>query len=177
MFAASTATDMFDTVVIATDGSESGRRAVETALDLAATFGAAVHALYVVDESRVDPLPEDVHGEVRDALDEQAEEALAAVERVAEQRGGFATTDRANGGGDPTSSATDGEVTVAVREGRPADEITRYARDVDADVVATGTRGRNGEHSFLLGSVAEAVVRTCPVPVLTVRQLEPGVEA
>ncbi|MFC7176360.1 universal stress protein [Halosegnis marinus] len=144
---------MFDTVVIATDGSESGRRAVEAALDLAATFGAAVHALYVVDESRVDALPEDVHEEVHAALESQAAESLAAV------RG-----------------ASDREVTVAVREGRPATEITAYAREVEADVVATGTRGRDGEHSFLLGSVAEAVVRTCPVPVLTVRQLEAGVE-
>lgn len=140
---------MFDTVVIATDGSESGRRAVDTALDLATTFCADVHALYVVDESRVDALPEGIHDEVRDALEAQAESSLAAVE-----------------------AATDREVTVAVREGRPPPEITAYARAVDADVVATGTRGRDGEHSFLLGSVAEAVVRTCPVPVLTVRQLE-----
>jgi nucleotide-binding universal stress UspA family protein len=140
---------MFDTVVIATDGSESGRRAVDAALDVAATFEAAVHALYVVDESQVDALPENVHDEVRAALDEQAEASLAAVE-----------------------NATDREVTLAVREGRPAAEITAYAREVDADVVATGTRGRDGEHSFLLGSVAESVVRNCPVPVLTVRQLE-----
>jgi nucleotide-binding universal stress UspA family protein len=144
---------MFDTVVIATDGSESGRRAVDAALDLAATFDAAVHALYVVDSGRVDALPEDVHGEVRRALDEQAEESLAAVQK-----------------------ATDRAVTVAVREGRPASEITSYAREVDASVVVTGTRGRDGEHSFLLGSVAEAVVRTCPVPVLTVRQLEANVK-
>ena len=140
---------MFDTVVIATDGSESGRRAVDAALDVTATFEAAVHALYVVDESQVDALPENVHDEVRAALDEQAEASLAAVE-----------------------NATDREVTLAVREGRPAAEITAYAREVDADVVTTGTRGRDGEHSFLLGSVAESVVRNCPVPVLTVRQLE-----
>lgn len=140
---------MFETVVIATDGSESGRRAVDSALDLAEKFDATVHALYVVDRSRFDGLPEDVGGEVERALGEQAEAALEAVgERAA------------------------GDVTTTVREGRPASEITAYAREVDADVVATGTRGRDGEHSFLLGSVAEHVVRTCPVPVLTVRQLE-----
>jgi nucleotide-binding universal stress UspA family protein len=38
-------------------------------------------------------------------------------------------------------------------------------------MVAMGTRGRHGENRFLVGSVAEQVVRTCPVPVLTVRQL------
>lgn len=140
---------MFETVVIATDGSESGRRAVETALDLAERFEAEVHALCVVDRSRVAGLPDELHGEVERALESQAERSLSAVR------------DR-----------TGREVTTAVREGSPAAEITGYAREVGADVVATGTRGRDGEHSFLLGSVAERVVRTCSVPVLTVRQLE-----
>ena len=140
---------MFDTVVIATDGSTSGRRAVTVALDVARRFEASVHALYVVDETQVDGLPEDVHEDVREALEAQADESLDAVETAADQ-----------------------PVTVAVREGDPATEIIDYADDTDADMVATGTRGRHGEHSFIVGSVAETVVRDCPVPVLTVRQLE-----
>ncbi|MDZ7745112.1 MAG: universal stress protein [Halobacteriales archaeon] len=140
---------MFDTVVIATDGSTSGRRAVTAALDVARRFEASVHALYVVDETQMNGLPEDVHDEVRTALESQADESLDAVE-----------------------SAADQPVTVAVREGDPATEIIDYAEDTDADMVATGTRGRHGEHSFVVGSVAETVVRDCPVPVLTVRQLE-----
>lgn len=140
---------MFDTVVIATDGSTSGRRAVTVALDVARRFEASVHALYVVDETQVDGLPEDVHDDVRDALEAQADESLDAVE-----------------------AAADKPVTVTVREGDPAAEIIEYADEIDADMVATGTRGRHGEHSFIIGSVAEAVVRDCPVPVLTVRQLE-----
>jgi len=140
---------MFDTVVIATDGSTSGRRAVTVALDVARRFEASIHALYVVDETQVDGLPEDVHDDVREALEAQADESLDAVETAADQ-----------------------PVTVAVREGDPATEIIDYADDTDADMVATGTRGRHGEHSFIVGSVAETVVRDCPVPVLTVRQLE-----
>ncbi|WP_251329317.1 universal stress protein [Haloplanus pelagicus] len=139
---------MFDTIVIATDGSKSVRRAVSVALDLAERFDAAVHALYVVDEGEVESSPERVREEMRAALDESGEEALAAIR-----------------------DATDREVTTAVREGRPATEIREYANDYDADVVAMGTRGRHGENRFLIGSVAERVVRTCPVPVLTVRQL------
>lgn len=142
---------MFETVIIATDGSKSGERAVAAAVDLAEKFDATVHALCVLDESRVDALPERLHEEVHGALEEQAEEALEAV------------ASRVHG---------ETETVTAVRTGDPAREIARYAEEVDADVVATGTRGRDGEHSFLLGSVAEAVVRTCPVPVLTVRQLE-----
>ncbi|TYL38412.1 universal stress protein [Natronococcus pandeyae] len=140
---------MFDTVVVATDGSDSVNRAVDVALDLADRFDADVHALSVIDASEVDASPEQLRTELRTALETTADAALATVE------------DR-----------TDAEVTTAVREGRPAAEICEYARDVDADVVATGTRGRHGENRLLLGSVAERVVRRSPVPVLTVRQLE-----
>ena len=142
---------MIDTVVIATDGSESVTRAVQVALDVARRFDAAVHALYVVDTGEVESSPEELRDDLQNALESQGEEALDAV------------TDHA-----------DREVTTAVREGRPAAEITEYAREADADVVATGTRGRHGENRFLIGSVAERVVRSCPVPVLTVRQLENG---
>ncbi len=140
---------MFDTVVVATDGSESVGRAVDVALDFAERFDAAVHALSVVDVGEVESSPDALRDQLRDALERRGEEAVTAV---ATQAGG--------------------DVTTAVRHGRPAAVIGEYARDVDADVVATGTRGRHGENRFLVGSVAERVVRTCPVPVLTVRQLD-----
>ncbi|MEF8774788.1 MAG: universal stress protein [Halobacteriales archaeon] len=142
---------MFETVVIATDGSASAERAVAAAADLANAFDAAVHALYVVDEGEIGGTPEDVRADLAEALTAAGEEALEVVR-------------------DETAAAGVDQVTTAVREGDPAVEICSYAREVDADVVATGTRGRHGEHSFLLGSVAEAVVRNSPIPVLTVRQ-------
>lgn len=144
---------MFDTIVIATDGSDSVRRAVDVALDVAARFDADVHALYVIDAGEVESSPDQVRTDLRDALDSQGELALDTVIETAAER------DR------------DIEVTTEIREGRPAAEISEYAREIDADVVATGTRGRHGENRFLIGSVAERVVRTCPVSVLTVRQL------
>ena len=145
---------MFETVVVATDGSESVSRAAECTLDLAARFDATVHALYVRDEGQVETLPDRLHDDVRNVLDEQAEAALDTV-LEANRR----TEDSI-------------EIETAVRGGQPAKQIVGYAREIDADAVAMGTRGRSGEHSFLLGSVAERVVRTCPVPVMTVRQLE-----
>ncbi|ADB62290.1 UspA domain protein [Haloterrigena turkmenica DSM 5511] len=146
---------MFDTVVVATDGSESVKRAVDVALDLADRFDAEVHALSVVDASEVDASPQQLREELRTALETTADAALATVEE---------------------RSDADLEIDTAVREGRPAAQICEYAREVDADLVATGTRGRHGENRLLLGSVAERVVRTSPVPVLTVRQLEPAGE-
>jgi len=139
---------MFERILIATDGSESVSRAVRVALDLADRFDASIHVLTVIDANEIASSPESVREQLRDALSDQANDALDAV-----------------------ADTTDQAVETAVREGRPAAEISRYAREIDADVVATGTRGRHGENRLLLGSVAERVVRSCPVPVLTVRQL------
>ncbi|MBP1921960.1 nucleotide-binding universal stress UspA family protein [Halorubrum alkaliphilum] len=144
---------MFDTVVVATDGSDSVGRAVQIAIDLAARFDAAVHALYVIDDDEVGSSPEAVREDLRDVLDERGTQALEDIVDLAEERD------------------DELDVTAEVREGRPADEIIEYARSIDAGVVVTGTRGRHGENRFLIGSVAERVVRTCPVPVLTVRRL------
>jgi nucleotide-binding universal stress UspA family protein len=54
-------------------------------------------------------------------------------------------------------------------EGTPFDRIVRVARAERADLVVMGTHGRTGLGRFFLGSVAERVVATSPVPVLTVR--------
>jgi nucleotide-binding universal stress UspA family protein len=146
---------VFETVVIATDGSESVERAVAVAADLAERFGATVHALSVVDTDEIEGAPASVREDLRAALGESAREAAGEVETLVE-----------------------GDVVTAVREGRPAPEVVDYAEAVDADVVAMGTRGRHGENRFLIGSVAERVVRMCLVPVLTVRQLDyPGDDA
>lgn len=144
---------MFETVVIATDGSESAERAVRMALDIADRFGATVHALSVVDAGDVAASPDELTEELEDALDDAGEEAVATVESRA------------------ATHSPDCDVVTAVRSGDPAKEIIAYAKETDADVVAMGTRGRHGDHAFLLGSVAEALVRHCPTPVLTVRQL------
>jgi nucleotide-binding universal stress UspA family protein len=147
---------MFDTVVMATDGSDSAARCVETALDFAARFDAAVHALYVVDTDEIESSPEEIRDDLETAIKTAGEDALAFAEDEAGE----------------TS-----ELVTAVREGEPQTEIIDYADEVGADVIAMGTRGRHGDHAFLLGSVAEAVVRSADQPVLTVRQLEAAAPA
>jgi len=57
----------------------------------------------------------------------------------------------------------------ARRIGSPAEEILRLAGEAHADLIVLGTHGRRGLSHFLLGSVAERVLRQAPCPVLTVR--------
>jgi universal stress protein A len=53
--------------------------------------------------------------------------------------------------------------------GSPAEEIVRCAREFGCDLLVMGTHGRSGIGHLALGSVAEAVIRAAPCPVLVVR--------
>ena len=53
--------------------------------------------------------------------------------------------------------------------GRPAEEITNYAKEIDAQMIVIATRGQSGIAHMMLGSVAEGVVRQAHCAVLTVR--------
>jgi universal stress protein A len=56
-----------------------------------------------------------------------------------------------------------------IRVGTPATEIVKAATEWPADVVVIGSHGRTGVSRALLGSVAEAVMRHAPCPVLVIR--------
>jgi len=60
-------------------------------------------------------------------------------------------------------------VETAIRVGQPAEAILDAARFDDVDMIAMTTHGRSGIQRFLLGSVADRVVRHAHVPVLLVR--------
>lgn len=68
------------------------------------------------------------------------------------------------------------EVTIEKRIafGRPIDTVCELAEELGADLVVLGTHGRTGLKHLFLGSVAERIVRTCSVPVLTVRHTGEG---
>jgi nucleotide-binding universal stress UspA family protein len=61
--------------------------------------------------------------------------------------------------------------------GDPAAEIVRAAEEEKADSIVLGTHGRTGLSRLLMGSVAEAVVRRAPCPVLVYREAAKLVDA
>jgi nucleotide-binding universal stress UspA family protein len=67
-------------------------------------------------------------------------------------------------------------LTVHVRTEIATSEVAQLASDLDAELVVVGTHGRRGIRRLLLGSVAEAVVRQAPCPVLVVRPKAPHPE-
>jgi nucleotide-binding universal stress UspA family protein len=62
-------------------------------------------------------------------------------------------------------------VSTAIRRGSAPAEILRYAGEARAGMIALATHGRTGLERALMGSVAEAVLRKSPCPVLLRRDL------
>ncbi len=54
-------------------------------------------------------------------------------------------------------------------QGHPAEKILKLAEEQSIDLIVMGTLGRSGIEKFLLGSVADKVIRNSRIPVLTVR--------
>jgi len=143
----------YDTILVPTDGSPGFERVVDHAGEMARVHDADVVALYVVDAATYTGLPMEASWEgVRDVLDGQGQTALAEVEHLLDDEISLETT------------------TV---DGRPSREIVRVARDREVDCIVMGTHGRGGIDRLILGSVAERVVRSAPVPVVTVRLTGP----
>ncbi|WP_276302385.1 universal stress protein [Halorussus lipolyticus] len=139
---------MYDRILVPTDGSVAADRAFERALDLAETYDAEMHLVYVVDVSALAGEFDAIT--IVDRLEEAGEEITQRLRERAEDAG----VER---------------VVTAVVEGVPHRTLLDYADDNDADIIVMGTHGRTGLDRYLLGSVTERVVRKADVPVLTVR--------
>jgi nucleotide-binding universal stress UspA family protein len=134
-------------ILVATDFGPVAHRALEVALDLAVVHGASVllvHGFEVPDFG-----PEGSRGYAAQ-MRERASERLEALAREVSHRAEGVT------------------VRTEARQGTAWEQIASAAQASGADLVVVGTHGRRGVQRALLGSVAEKVVRTCPVPVLTV---------
>ena len=139
---------MYEEILIPTDGSGGMERVTDHALGIANLCGAQLHALYVVDERAYLSVPDDARDRVNHALETDGHDATRAVAERATQAG--CSTSR------------------EVRWGDPAVTIITYAVENDTDLIVMGTRGKTGFERYMLGSVAEKVVRASPIPVLTV---------
>lgn len=143
---------MYEAILLPTDGSVEMDVVIDHAVDLATHHDAEIHALYVLDTAAFGSLPLETSTEaVTSVLEDEGENALDTIEEAAE------------------------DITVhrELGSGSPSQQIVDYASEHDIDVVVMGTHGRGGLDRLLLGSVAERVVRTSDVPVLTVR-VEPA---
>jgi nucleotide-binding universal stress UspA family protein len=147
---------MYKRILVATDGSALSKKAVASAIELAATCGAQLVALKVVPrypqayfEGSI-PLSAEEISRIETQWTESAQEQLAAVEKSAKAKG-VATK------------------VVTVRSDVVSDAIIAAAKKQKADLIVMASHGRKGIKRLLLGSETQQVLTHSHIPVLVLR--------
>jgi nucleotide-binding universal stress UspA family protein len=142
---------MFKKIAVGLDGSEPAPQAFAVALGLAQADGAELGVCSVVDPIAItatappSPAMDIVVRDMESTARRLVTDAIEQAERAGVKASG------------------------QVRTGVPAFELLNYAARIGADLIVMGTHGRRGFRHFLMGSVAEVVMRESNVPVLVVR--------
>jgi len=148
-------------LLVATDGSLAAGAALDEAIALAAEIGDEVAAITVWRALQGDfGLAYPSAAMLDDLLDAERKHAESTL-------------------ADATARAEAAGVRIRTRleTGDPAEQICAYAREIDARLVAVGTRGHGSVASLLLGSVSNAIIRQAPCPVLVVRESAPRTQS
>jgi len=142
-----------DSILVPTDGSEGALAGARRGINFAESVGADLYTLSVVEtretEEPLETLDSDERTKQSELWEESATGAVEAVSQLA------------------TAHLT-GSVTKHVEQGIPHRVISEYVARHDIDSIVMGTHGRTGLQRFLLGSVAEKVLRTSQVPVCVI---------
>jgi nucleotide-binding universal stress UspA family protein len=146
---------MYKSILVPLDGSPTSLRGLQEAIGLARVHHARLRLLHVVDDY---PLLVQAWA-AGDAFDQ-----VRAIWR--EQ--GQALLDKARTQVDAAGVPCD-VVLLEVGSYRVAQAVVTEAADAGCDLIVMGTHGRRGVDRLLLGSDAEAVLKTSTVPVLLLR--------
>ncbi|MGA2227455.1 MAG: universal stress protein [Syntrophobacteraceae bacterium] len=149
---------MVSRILVPTDGSETARKAVKYAVDLAKQLNASVIALTVIDNRSfiaqtvpaVDT-PMHIIEPIEDYLREAAKGHAEEIKKMCEKSGVQSET--------------------VIRTGHPVEGIVKEAKKSKADLIVVGSHGRSALAATVLGSVAYGVIHNeTKVPVLIVRR-------
>ena len=142
-------------ILVATDFSDPSTVALAYGRDLARSYSATLHVLHVVEDVTMRYSPEigfaipDLQKDLEKASWRDLEALITADDRT-----------------------TLKVVPVVETRVNVSNGVTDYAKANAIDLIIVGTHGRGAVKQFLMGSVAERVVRTAPCPVLAVRTNE-----
>ncbi|HOW15379.1 universal stress protein [Methanosarcina sp.] len=142
--------ELYRNIVIATDGSENSRKAISCGIEIAKISGATVYIIHVVDTlSVVSDIWTAGKDLIHDMMIRDGKKILSETKKTIEDSGV--------------------EVKDVLLNGHPGEEIIKFAENNNMDLIVMGTLGATGLEKFLMGSVAEKVVRHSKVPVMVVR--------
>jgi len=141
-----------DQVLVPVDFSDPSREALRHARELASLYGAEINLLYVVEEALHPAFYVGGVSSIYDVEPDIEEKARTHLQTFADKTPG-----------------ADVSINVHAVPGRAAASILSFVEEHDIDLVTTSTHGRTGMDRFLLGSVAEKLVRHLRCPVFTVK--------
>lgn len=143
---------MTNSVLVAVDGSDGGKRALEYATDRAKLGGAKLIVTYVIEWSPYSFNTPEENAERHMRREQEIERATSGVVEPAVKL-----------------LAADGiEHETVVRHGPPAETLIKLAEKFRVQQIVIGRRGQSGIKNLLFGSVAGNLVQTSPVPVVVV---------
>ncbi|TAJ44114.1 universal stress protein [Methanofollis fontis] len=141
---------MFHKIVVAIDGSEISMKALEVALSEARIWNAELHVIYVVETSMFSSIPMDNTWEIiYSLLEKEGQDVFQKSKDLAAQDGISLITH--------------------LKDGHAGNEILSLAEELNADLIAIGSRGKSNIDRLLLGSVSEHVVRNSHCTTMVVR--------
>jgi nucleotide-binding universal stress UspA family protein len=138
----------FTKILVPTDFSEHAERALSAATSFARVIGATLHVVHVGPVMPYFGPPFAPGKAFANELKVASRQEFDAYMATLRQRGV--------------------EAVGTLTEGIAYVEINRVAKEAGSDLIVMGTHGRTGIEHALLGSVAERVVRTSPIPVMVV---------
>ncbi|SFL34342.1 Nucleotide-binding universal stress protein, UspA family [Methanobrevibacter olleyae] len=142
---------LYKKILLPTDGSKYSDQSEKHALAIADVNDAEIIALSVIENSFFINLPDsETVSEVNNLLKKETEKNLNKVERLRDEE------------------CLDVKITKKVAEGSPARVILETIEEEDIDLVVIGSSGKTGIDKFLMGSVAEKVVKSAKCCVLVV---------
>jgi nucleotide-binding universal stress UspA family protein len=139
-------------ILIATDGSPTGRAAVEAGVELAADEGAGVVVVHVIS--------------VLDFAEKENGNGPAHAQRPPRSE-----DDQILGTALAVAAAREVEATGELLIGYPPTQIVRLAAEIDADLIVVGSRGLSRMKGAIFGSTSREVVTHAQQPVVVVRPL------
>lgn len=145
---------MYRHILVAVDGSDTSKLALQEAITLVKEWQAQLRIVHVVEEVTLNIDAMYVLDAYQEAMRKTGEEVLRKAEAVARESGVKAETRL---------------LEIETLGHRIPDMIVAEAQSWPADLIVLGTHGRRGFNHLLMGSVAEGIARISPKPVLLIR--------
>ena len=153
---------MYKKILVAFDGSEASKHALDHAVNIAEPYGAEIVVLSVVPRVMMPVFPDEGFGAA----------PITAAQDMSEYQSkmkGIYNMSLEDAKKDINEHFPDLKVTTKLMEGRPSSTIVSEADVEEADLIVIGSRGIGGITGWILGSTSRNVVESCTKPILVVK--------